>query len=165
MLPGRRRCAACSGEPACRNNSPRTEIARRAISTLRLGFARMPITAAGFSFCWCDSACSNKVDDRRPGHSFAPPRRAKSHRGGAWGAGRQDRVKPADERDAGGDGADAVPELVRGFRPRPRQTRRPPPPPPPPSTPPPPPSSPTPSKTPTPVIFRKAGRRNAYPTP
>jgi hypothetical protein len=46
------------------------------------------------------------------------PRRAKSHRGGAWGAGRQDRVEPADERDAGGDGAGAVPELVRGFRPR-----------------------------------------------
>ena len=55
------------------------------------------------------------------------PRRAKSHRGGAGGAGRQDRVEPADERDAGGDGAGAVPELVRGFRPRPRQTRRPPP--------------------------------------
>ena len=50
-----------------------------------------------------------------------------SHRGGAWGAGRQDRVEPADERDAGGDGAGAVPELVRGFRPRPRQGRRPPP--------------------------------------
>ena len=60
-------------------------------------------------------------------HRSSPtPRRAKSHRGGAWGAGRQDRVEPADERDAGGDGAGAVPELVRGFRPRPRQTRRPP---------------------------------------
>ena len=55
--------------------------------------------------------------------SRSTPRRAKSHRGGAWGAGRQDRVEPADERDAGGDGAGAVPELVRGFRPRPRQTR------------------------------------------
>ncbi len=37
---------------------------------------------------------------------------AKSHRGGAGGAGRQDRVEPADERDAGGDGAGADPELV-----------------------------------------------------
>ncbi len=59
---------------------------------------------------------------------WPPPRRAKSHRGGAWAAGRQDRVEPADERDAGGDGAGAVTELVRGFRPHPRQTRRPPPP-------------------------------------
>jgi len=32
------------------------------------------------------------------------PRRAKSHCGGAWGVGRQDRVEAADERDAGGDG-------------------------------------------------------------
>ena len=63
----------------------------------------------------------------RTSRSAPTPRRAKSHRGGAWGAGRQDRVEPADERDAGGDGAGAVPELVRGFRPRPRQTRRPPP--------------------------------------
>jgi type I restriction enzyme S subunit len=47
-----------------------------------------------------------------------------SHRGGAWGAGRQDRVEPADERDAGGDGADAVPELVRGFRSCADQARR-----------------------------------------
>ena len=39
--------------------------------------------------------------------------------------GRQDRVEPADERDAGGHGAGALPELVRRFRPRPRQTRRP----------------------------------------
>jgi type I restriction enzyme, S subunit len=41
------------------------------------------------------------------------------------GAGRQDRIESADERDAGGDGAGAVPKLVRRFRPRPRQTRRP----------------------------------------
>ena len=40
-------------------------------------------------------------------------------------AGRQDRAEPADERDAGGDGAGAVQVLVRGFRPRPRQGRRP----------------------------------------
>ncbi len=69
----------------------------------------------------------SQLDASRASHSAPTPRRAKSHRGGAWGAGRQDRVEPADERDAGGDGAGAVPELVRGFRPRPRQTRRPPP--------------------------------------
>ncbi len=40
-------------------------------------------------------------------------------------AGRQDRAEPADERDAGGDGAGAVQILVRGFRSRPRQSRRP----------------------------------------
>ena len=44
----------------------------------------------------------------------------KSIVGSTWGARRQDRVEPADERDAGGDGTGAVPELVRGFRPRPR---------------------------------------------
>ena len=54
------------------------------------------------------------------------PRRTKNHRRGARGAGPQDRAEPANERDAGGNGPGAVPELVRGFRPRPRQTRRPP---------------------------------------
>ena len=44
-----------------------------------------------------------------------------------WGDGRQDRVEPADERDAGVDGPCAVPELVHRLRPRPRQTRQPPP--------------------------------------
>jgi type I restriction enzyme S subunit len=50
------------------------------------------------------------------GRLAATPRRAKI--AGAWGSGRQDRFE-SDERDAGGDGAGAVPELVRGFRPRP----------------------------------------------
>ena len=40
-------------------------------------------------------------------------------------AGRQDRVEPLHERDAGGDGAGAVQVLVRRFRSRPRQNGRP----------------------------------------
>ena len=45
------------------------------------------------------------------------PKRGSSrvYRGGSWSAGRQDRIEPADERDAGGDGEGVVPELVRRF--------------------------------------------------
>ncbi len=90
-----------------------------------------PLTAIhrALSSTWRDGSCQPRFNmrDFASRDSAPTPRRAKSHRGGAWGAGRQDRVEPADERDAGGDGAGAVPELVRGFRPRPRQTRRPPP--------------------------------------
>ena len=85
-----------------------------------------------FIRCIDSAEHGSRRDNHRPTSQgylpFAIPaaRRAKSHRGGAWRAGRQDRVEPADERDAGGDGAGALPELVRRFRPRPRQTRRPP---------------------------------------
>lgn len=37
---------------------------------------------------------------------------------------RQDRAQPADERDLGGHGPSALPVVVRGLRPRPRQGRR-----------------------------------------
>jgi len=61
--------------------------------------------------------CSHSKED--PISSIATTtRRAKSHREDTWGVGRQDRVEPADERDAGGDGEGAVSELVRRFRPR-----------------------------------------------
>ena len=50
---------------------------------------------------------------------------ATRHRPHPRHAGRQDRTEPADERDAGGDGAGALQVVVRGLRPRPRQGRRP----------------------------------------
>ena len=52
-------------------------------------------------------------------------RRTTRHRPHPRHAGRQDRAEPADERDAGGDGAGALQVVVRGLRPRPRQGRRP----------------------------------------
>ena len=55
----------------------------------------------------------------------APNRRTTRHRPHPRHAGRQDRAEPADERDAGGDGAGALQVVVRGLRPRPRQGRRP----------------------------------------
>ena len=54
----------------------------------------------------------------------AAPRTTR-HRPHPRHAGRQDRAEPADERDAGGDGAGALQVVVRGLRPRPRQGRRP----------------------------------------
>ena len=45
----------------------------------------------------------------------SPAPRATRHRPHPGGAGRQDRVEPAHERDAGGDGAGAVPVVVRRF--------------------------------------------------
>jgi hypothetical protein len=50
--------------------------------------------------------------------------RTTRHRPHPRHAGRQDRAEPADERDAGGDGAGALQVVVRGLRPRPRQGRR-----------------------------------------
>ena len=50
----------------------------------------------------------------------AAPRTTR-HRPHPRHAGRQDRAEPADERDAGGDGARALQVVVRGLRPRPRQ--------------------------------------------
>ena len=47
--------------------------------------------------------------------------RAAGHRPCAGDAGRQDRAEPADERDAGGDGAGALQVVVRGLRPGARQ--------------------------------------------
>ena len=52
-------------------------------------------------------------------------RRASGHRPHPRHAGRQDRAEPADERDAGGDGAGALQVVVCGLRPRARQGRRP----------------------------------------
>ena len=52
-------------------------------------------------------------------------RRTTRHRPHPRHAGRQDRAEPADERDAGGDGAGALQVVVRGLRSRPRQGRRP----------------------------------------
>ena len=56
---------------------------------------------------------------------FRRCRRTTRHRPHPRHAGRQDRAEPADERDAGGDGAGALQVVVRGLRPRPRQGRRP----------------------------------------
>ena len=90
------------------------------------------MTSASFQSEIVGRATGTSVDSLRQTEvlelkiALPPLDRTKSHAEVLWGAGRQDRVEPADERDAGGDGAGAVPELVRGFRPRPRQTRRPP---------------------------------------
>ena len=100
---------------------------RPALSLLRSRAGRDTLEARVRCHWQRQSGEHQRFTNRKPPSPAPTPRRAKSHRGGAWGAGRQDRVEPADERDAGGDGAGAVPELVRGFRPRPRQTRRPPP--------------------------------------
>ncbi len=56
---------------------------------------------------------------------FPPLPEQARHRPHPRHAGRQDRAEPADERDAGGDGAGALQVVVRGLRPRPRQGRRP----------------------------------------
>ena len=47
------------------------------------------------------------------GDSRPTPRRAESHRGGAGCAGRQDRVEPADERDATRDQMVPLPATMR----------------------------------------------------
>ena len=59
------------------------------------------------------------------GSRIATVDRTTRHRPHPRHAGRQDRAEPADERDAGGDGAGALQVVVRGLRPRPRQGRRP----------------------------------------
>ncbi len=64
-------------------------------------------------------------DHARAADHAPAARRATRHRPHPRHAGRQDRAEPADERDAGGDGAGALQVVVRGLRPRPRQGRRP----------------------------------------
>ena len=96
-----------------------------------------------------DSVCqpNYSLTIRSGSHPVPSYRRATRHRPHPRHAGRQDRAEPADERDAGGDGAGDLQVVVRGLRPRPRQGRRP---------------RPRPAQAPSPIFSPTASRTRSW---
>ena len=75
---------------------------------------------------WCNTTVQATLNLKEIRHLPIPwpPKTCRDAIAAFRHAGRQDRAEPADERDAGGDGAGALQVVVRGLRPRPRQSRR-----------------------------------------
>ena len=87
---------------------------RREVWTPVVGYAVPPLRAIHRAARYIEPVCPPPT-----------PRRAARHRARARRARRQDRAEPAHERDARGDGAGALPVVVRGLRPGAREGRGP----------------------------------------